>query len=430
MKGVKRLEAGRDTNCTSCWQKLGAMGSYVRCGDCDKGTHLGCIHGNLKARPSSYTCEECLLFRLETDGEKPRGASRMGYWLGQAALLDAEAIAEGTAATYLVGQRRFLKYCEEELDLTEDVVFPRGNKGVDSQLIRLFVSYLWQEELEPSTIDGYVKHLAAWNRSSGVGVNECSALTAAVKRVLKGMRRMAGAEGRGELRQAEALSAELVKHMLHDLFCKKMCRGEVLSEELAYQAALWLILGVAGLLRRSELVRLRRCDIWYEEETNTIVIRLRDSKTDTFRRGVEVRVNGDAFGAPVWTLLKHQQLWLDKLGVGSKEKLIRSWIDPANKGLADNGEALSKSLRRMVEQVNLRNNLGLDAENYSGHSMRRGGAQLLRDRGVPRDLVKAAGRWRSDAVDVYFSTICRASLAAVAATFANTGEEKGWRHAV
>ena len=205
--------------------------------------------------------------------------------------------------------------------------------------------------------------------------------------------------------------------------------GEPLGERFAMQAVMWLVLGVAGLLRRSELAKLRRRDVWYEKSSGSIVVRLKDSKTDTFKLGVEVRVDGGAFGGHLVTLLREHSRWLDELDVGPDAKFLRSWVDPAKKGLADGGEALSKSLRRMVAQTARRHQMDLDSERFSGHSMRRGGAQLLRDRGVPRDLVKAAGRWRSDAVDVYFSTVCRVSLAAVAATFTQAGRLAGWKHA-
>ena len=45
--------------------------------------------------------------------------------------------------------------------------------------------------------------------------------------------------------------------------------------------------------------------------------------------------------------------------------------------------------------------IGLDASRYSGHSFRRGGAQFALQCGLPVDLIKLQGDWRSNACDRY-----------------------------
>ena len=57
------------------------------------------------------------------------------------------------------------------------------------------------------------------------------------------------------------------------------------------------------------------------------------------------------------------------------------------------------------------------ADSYSSHSLRRGGAQFLRDAGVPRDLIKLMGRWKSDAVDVYMRSASKEMHARLARQF-------------
>lgn len=46
--------------------------------------------------------------------------------------------------------------------------------------------------------------------------------------------------------------------------------------------------------------------------------------------------------------------------------------------------------------------LGFQAKSYSGHSFRRGGASWALAQGIPKELIKVLGDWKSDAVDNYF----------------------------
>ena len=50
------------------------------------------------------------------------------------------------------------------------------------------------------------------------------------------------------------------------------------------------------------------------------------------------------------------------------------------------------------------NDAGLSPTGFSGHSLRRGAAVSAVAAGIPRGEIKALGRWRSDAVDLYFKS--------------------------
>ena len=65
------------------------------------------------------------------------------------------------------------------------------------------------------------------------------------------------------------------------------------------------------------------------------------------------------------------------------------------------GEGPVKLFQRVCVSASKEWGLGWERLDPAGHSLRRGGAQALRDAGVPRHLIKAHGRWASDAVDVY-----------------------------
>lgn len=56
-------------------------------------------------------------------------------------------------------------------------------------------------------------------------------------------------------------------------------------------------------------------------------------------------------------------------------------------------------VRRLKDQLQA---LGLPASQYAGHSLRRGGATWALHAGLPRDIIRLMGDWRSDACFEYF----------------------------
>ena len=54
--------------------------------------------------------------------------------------------------------------------------------------------------------------------------------------------------------------------------------------------------------------------------------------------------------------------------------------------------------------------LGLDPKHYAGHSFHRGRASFAYQSGVPLELIKALGDWRSDTILVYLTMPLTVSL--------------------
>jgi integrase len=388
------------------------------------------VHPDLTARRSgawSYECEDCVLFALEAEG---RG-SALARWLGEVALLEKAALRDSTHATYATGQGAYRRFCEEELGLPERAFFPAGSgvrAAVPAELVRCFVAHEWRRGLKVSTIENYVEHVAAREREFLVPLTAMGTRAPAVKRVLRGVSRSAEREGRAEVRQAAAVTEELLQLLLSDLWggAVTSSKGKLpLEPRWCFQTIAWLTLGTAGLLRRSELVALRISDFSFEN--GIIAVRVRKSKTSGLP--VTVEVSASAFGVELDRVVQTLIEACRQDGLGEEDFLLRNSLD-ARKPYAADGGAIAEALKRLVEQTARRHGLrGVHGKDFSGHSLRRGGAQILRDRGVPRDLVKAQGRWRSDAVDVYFSTVCAETRQAVARVFSASGRRHGWRHA-
>jgi hypothetical protein len=172
-----------------------------------------------------------------------------------------------------------------------------------------------------------------------------------------------------------------------------------------------LATGVYGLMRGGEYLAkslrpnpLTRGDTcWYDDR---VVLRLRDSKTDVFHRGVEVTLwrNGSvscpyALIKAAWDLapLKFASAALFQEGDGS----------PLSYG------TMQSAIKRLAVLA------GLDPASFSTHSGRIGGATSLALLGFPEHMIKELGRWRSLSYQLY----TRTSAAQFRAIAAALGEE-------
>ena len=172
------------------------------------------------------------------------------------------------------------------------------------------------------------------------------------------------------------------------------------------RAAMWL--GTCGLLRSGEFasrgrdsVILRRDDLVFVDDEGTesplpltkdtlshIKLRLRQSKTDPFRRGVDVIVSQRRAMAA----MLHYLTVVPSLGADDPLFLMSS------------GRELTVSTLVSVTQALLSRAGIANAELYKGHSFRRGGATSLHLAGLPDTTIKAMGRWRSFAFAAYVDT--------------------------
>ena len=175
---------------------------------------------------------------------------------------------------------------------------------------------------------------------------------------------------------------------------------------LLLRAAMWL--GTCGLLRSGEFatrgrdsVLLRRSDLIFVDHQGAesagppapgtldyIKLRLRQSKTDPFRRGVDVVVSQRrAVGAMLHYL-----------------SAVRHTHPDAPLFLFRSGKELTVSALVAGTQALLQKAGIANPQLYLGHSFRRGGATSLHLAGLPDTIIKAMGRWRSFAFAAYVDT--------------------------
>ena len=437
--------------CGCCYKQIDkGQGRVLFCSRCSQAMHARCIMPDLPSRTfmdGGFVCEDCIEAELEFgDGEGVLGESVVleGLDAGAAAELwkgamelEEQHIAPRSHDTYLGGVKAFNLFLKEGLHVSEAAVEQlwesvRARRGYDTgpsldrfwRLMFMFVMWGRRKKWKMGTVRTYKDGVAAKLRDQGVKVAEDPTKHPRVKKALKGLERTLGESVDMALRQAEALDEELMGFIMEDLREGRMrnVKGdgpmgafEVRQARIAVGSA-W-----GGLLRRGELVGLELGR--YETEEELVMWQLsgagyRATKTDGMRKGQWASVARFVCGDDLGLLMDEHERELRALGLGDGAKFFRHVLNPRGGEWADDGEAFNKLFKRCVEQSVSRHGLKRPPVSaYSAHSTRRGAAQLLRDLGVPRDLVKIMGRWKSDAVDAYFSTVATKVVVKVAAFF-------------
>lgn len=247
--------------------------------------------------------------------------------------------------------------------------------------------------LKPETIAHHLRALSKWHREFAYRDPTQSEL---IKSVLAGVRR----RNLSTAKQARALSMNLVRkldaHLSHEGL-------EISSTDLrkrtqalaAIRDNALLQLGFFGAFRRSELVAIRVEHITWEPKG--ILVLIPRSKTDQDGAGITRAVlKGADKVCPVTTLRK----WLDTAGItsGPVFRPLTGADRNGEKALSD--RAVARNLVARLEEIGVEN-----ADEYSGHSLRRGLATSAYLAGADQESIKVQGGWKSDAsVSRYIST--------------------------
>ena len=117
-----------------------------------------------------------------------------------------------------------------------------------------------------------------------------------------------------------------------------------------------------------------------------VVIHIKQSKTDPFRQGVSIYLGKmESMLCPVASLLSYLVVWGKDGGPLFRFKDGRPLTRPL----------LVAALKKVLSSV------GFKPENYAGHSFQIGAATTAAACGVPVEIIKSLGRWKSDVYQLY-----------------------------
>lgn len=228
------------------------------------------------------------------------------------------------------------------------------------------------DQWKASTVGRKVASISAMYRFVG---RRSPARSDLVRTTLAGIRRAKGTARR----QAAPLTADLLRQIVADLDRDRPtdCRDAAV-----------LLVGFALAGRRSELVALDVADVVYVN--GGMKVRIANSKTDQEAVGATVGVptGASAQSCPVGWLRR----WLAVSGIRSGP--IFRMVDHG--GYARGGRLAPQSVGVIVKQHAAR--IGLDATQYSAHSLRAGLATSAASGGAATLRIADHGRWRSIAI--------------------------------
>lgn len=237
-----------------------------------------------------------------------------------------------------------------------------------------YVAHLAEEEKSPATIDQAIAVVRAAHRTAG---HPKKPDTGPALLVLRDYRRERAEDGLRNQRQAPPVLIPALR---------KMIEACDLSTPRGLRDRLLLVLGLALMGRRSELVALALSDVM--ETAEGLEVTIRTSKTDKESRGETIAIPAGTHPLtnPV-AVLNEWRACLAEHGI-THGRLLRRIDRHGNIGESLSDSRVNTILRDLSAAAELP-----DAESYTAHSLRAGGATVAYAAGVPVATIAKHGRW-------------------------------------
>ena len=277
----------------------------------------------------------------------------------------SQSRAANTTRAYRSDIAQFEKFCQLH---SQPQALP-----VPEYTVASFVGWMAGRGLKAVTIQRRLSALSALHVKAGEKDPIKSVL---VSETIQGLKRQRAAEGERPL-QARPVNLD----MLHKI-AAALDNGLLDARDWAM-----ILLGFSGLLRRSELAALNMHDIEWRKDG--LVLHIRKSKSDQMGQG-------DVVGIP-----------LSQASLSDNEDIcpvaaLRGYLDLSghetdavfrNHGAAArhsriNPRVVAYAVKRLAKRADI------DPADFSGHSLRSGGATTLAEAGVDLGMIVTHGRWK------------------------------------
>lgn len=237
-----------------------------------------------------------------------------------------------------------------------------------------YVNHLADRDLAPASIEQAIATVRTRHKRAGYPAEPD---TTAAREILRTHRRDRSGAGKHK-RQAPAVTLGPLRAMVDA--CDTTTPAGLRDRAL-------LVLGFAGMLRRSELAALTLADVEFTEDG--LILTIRASKTDQDAIGARVQVPPGSH--PDTDPVRVVRAWIEQLrsrGI-TEGRLLRAVTHRgARIGDGMTPTAINDAVRRLARAAGLPN-----AESYTAHGLRAGGPTEAARRGVPTAHIAAHGRW-------------------------------------
>ena len=291
------------------------------------------------------------------------------------AFLQQQALANNTRKTYSSGIRAFQHFCRQQ----------HLHSAPASKLtICLFVTAL-SRRVSYSTIRSYLAAIAYQHKCRGFPNPTTS--NPRLQLIIAGIRRVKAKQSTGR-----KVRKPILLPMLGRL-CRNLPQLRLPKHDQAMLCSA-MTLAFHGCLRVSEFAQvvhtrdaaLRLRDISASSES--VVLHLRQSKTDQFRKGSHIVVSHQQYDAtcPCKAMLAYLAL---RQGPPSTPLFQFKDGSPLTR------QSFVKLLKSLIHYS------GHNADNYNSHSLRIGAATFAAQQGYSEEAIKQLGRWKSMAYRRY-----------------------------
>lgn len=276
-----------------------------------------------------------------------------------------ESLSPHTRRAYARHRDRFETWCAEH----GRVALP-----ATAHTLTEYVGKLCDDGLAPATISQAISAIRTFHAMAGF---EGQPDTRPVKMTMRQYRRERAEAGMRGQRESPPVTIDALRAMVGacDLTARSGIRDRIL-----------IVLGLALMGRRSELVALTVDDV--TETSEGIEIAIRTSKTDKDSRGEVVAIPQGTH--PLTNPVAALRDWvavLTEIG-GPSGRLLRSVDMHGNVGGALSPDAVNRIVRRLALEAGIPR-----AAHYTAHSLRAGGATVAYAAGVPVSTIAKHGRW-------------------------------------
>jgi integrase len=237
-----------------------------------------------------------------------------------------------------------------------------------------YVSGLCDAGKAPATIEQAIATVRTTHRLAGI---EPQPRTEPARLVLRSYKRQRAAAGQRNQRKALPVTIDTLRAMVD------ACDP---TTPAGARDRLVLVLGLALMGRRSELAALTVDDVG--ETNDGLEVLVRTSKTDKDSVGEEIAIPRGAH--PLTDPVRVFQAWLavlDECG-HTRGPLLRRVNRHGHLGASLSEDAINTIVRRTAVRAGVP-----DAERYTAHSLRAGGATVAYAAGVPVSIIARHGRW-------------------------------------
>ena len=279
-------------------------------------------------------------------------------------------VAPSTRRTYQARVRSYLLFCDR---------FTISPFPASPLTLRYFCSYI-ASHVSHKTIKVYLSGIRLEHLERGHHDPTDDDL---LRLLCKGIKRSQGDTSRPQL-PVTINVLKALKTQLRNSSCYSLVEKRLLWS--AFTLAFYAFLRAGEFTDSS----LQWCDV--QSSPTTITIHLRQSKTDLFRCGQSIILQATSTSTcPV----RAMNLFTDLITTRTGTLYCGGRFNPLSR------EQLTRALRMLLQLA------GYDQHSYASHSFRIGAATTAAAAGLPAWLIKAMGRWSSDAYQTYIQ--CPAS---------------------